>query len=124
MGVSQGRRRAGVDGGGVRSLRGGWPRQRGGLAGRQLRGLPALPADRSRRELPLGDLSRRRRDRAGEVRTVSSVLSLILWLPLAGAIVLLFVPRERVETIRLVALATSLVTFGVSLGAILAFDRS
>ncbi len=55
---------------------------------------------------------------------MSSVLSLILWLPLAGAVVLLFVPRERVETIRLVAFATSLVTFGVSLGAILAFDRS
>ncbi len=55
---------------------------------------------------------------------MSSVLSLILWLPLAGALVLLFVPRERVETIRLLALATSLVTFGLSVGAVLAFDRS
>lgn len=54
---------------------------------------------------------------------MSPVLSLILWLPLAGAVVLLFIPRERVDTIRLVALATTLVTFGVSVGAMLAFDR-
>jgi NADH-quinone oxidoreductase subunit M len=55
---------------------------------------------------------------------MSAVLSLILWLPVVGVIVLLFVPRDRIETIRLVTLATSLLTFGVSVGAALAFDRA
>jgi NADH-quinone oxidoreductase subunit M len=55
---------------------------------------------------------------------MSAVLSLILWLPVAGAIALIFLPRDRVGTIRLVALATSLLTFGVSVGASLAFDRA
>jgi NADH-quinone oxidoreductase subunit M len=55
---------------------------------------------------------------------MSAVLSLMLWLPVAGAIVLTFVPRDRVGTIRLATLATSLLTFGVSVGAGLAFDRT
>jgi NADH-quinone oxidoreductase subunit M len=55
---------------------------------------------------------------------MSAVLSLTLWLPVAGAIVLLFVPRDRAGTLRLVALATTLLTFGVSVGASLAFDRA
>ena len=54
---------------------------------------------------------------------MSSVLSVILWLPVAGAVLLLFVPREQVRPIRLIALATTLLTFGVSVGAGLAFDR-
>jgi NADH-quinone oxidoreductase subunit M len=55
---------------------------------------------------------------------MSSVLTLILWLPVVGALILMFVPRERVETIRLLAFAVSLLTFGVSVGAGLAFDRA
>ena len=55
---------------------------------------------------------------------MSPVLSLILWLPVAGAILLVFVPKERVDVIRVLALAASVVTFGVSVGALLAFDRS
>ena len=55
---------------------------------------------------------------------MSAVLSLILWLPVAGAIALVFVPRDRLGTIRMLALATSLLTFGASIGAGLAFDRA
>ena len=54
---------------------------------------------------------------------MSAVLSLILWLPVAGAVVLAFVPRDRVGAIRMLAFVVSLLTFGVSLGAGLAFDR-
>ena len=54
---------------------------------------------------------------------MSAVLSLTLWLPVAGAIALAFVPRDRLGTIRMLALATALLTFGVSIGAGLAFDR-
>ncbi len=55
---------------------------------------------------------------------MSAVLSLILWLPVLGALVLMFVPRERVGAIRMLALAATLLTFGVSVGAGLAFDRA
>ena len=39
---------------------------------------------------------------------VSGLLSLVLWLPLAGALVLLAVPRDRLETIRTVTLVVAL----------------
>jgi len=55
---------------------------------------------------------------------LSAVLSLILWLPVAGAIALVFVPRDRLGTIRMLALAATLLTFGASIGAGLAFDRA
>jgi NADH-quinone oxidoreductase subunit M len=55
---------------------------------------------------------------------MSPLLSVIVWLPVAGALVLAFVPRERVAVIRLVAFVTVLLTFGVSVGAGLAFDRA
>jgi NADH-quinone oxidoreductase subunit M len=55
---------------------------------------------------------------------MNAVLSWILWLPALGAMVLLFVSRERVGTIRAVALITTLLTFLISAGAGLAFDRS
>jgi NADH-quinone oxidoreductase subunit M len=53
---------------------------------------------------------------------VSALLTAIVWLPAAGAAVLVFVPRDRASAVRLVALATALLTFGVSVGAALAFD--
>ncbi len=55
---------------------------------------------------------------------MSGVLSLVLWLPVAGALVLLAVPRDRVGTIRMVALATTALDFAVSLGATAVFDRA
>jgi len=55
---------------------------------------------------------------------VSSVLSVILWLPVLGAILLMCVSRDNPRAIRGVALATALLTFGVSVGAGLAFDRA
>ena len=55
---------------------------------------------------------------------MSALLSFILWMPVIGALVLLFVPRERVETIRAVALITTLFTFAVSVAAGLDFDRA
>ncbi len=56
--------------------------------------------------------------------TPSSVplLSLITFTPLIGALVLAFVPRNNVRLIRLGALLTSLVAFGLSLVALAAFD--
>jgi NADH-quinone oxidoreductase subunit M len=55
---------------------------------------------------------------------VSGLLSLVLWLPVAGALVLLAVPRDRVATIRIVALATVALDFAISLGAVAGFDRA
>ncbi len=55
---------------------------------------------------------------------MNGVLSLILWLPVAGAVGLALVPRDRVGTIRGLALAAALSTFGVSAVAGLAFDRA
>jgi NADH-quinone oxidoreductase subunit M len=43
------------------------------------------------------------------------ILSIITFLPLVGAIVIGFMPREAVRPIRMVALATALVTFVISL---------
>jgi len=55
---------------------------------------------------------------------VSGLLSLVLWLPVAGALVLLVVPRDRLATIRGVALATVALDFAISLGAVAVFDRA
>ena len=55
---------------------------------------------------------------------MSVVLSLILWVPVAGAAALLFVSPDRVGMIRRVALAASLLAFAASLAAGLAFDRA
>jgi NADH-quinone oxidoreductase subunit M len=49
-------------------------------------------------------------------------LTIITFLPLVGAIVLAFLPRERLALIRGVALLTALATFGVSLVVLAAFD--
>jgi NADH-quinone oxidoreductase subunit M len=52
------------------------------------------------------------------------ILSLVIFAPLVGALVLVLVPGERVSAVRGVALATSLVTLGLSLLAVLGFDPS
>jgi len=55
---------------------------------------------------------------------VSGILSLTLWLPVAGALVLLTVPREQVRTIRSVALVTAILDLAASVAAGVAFDRA
>ena len=55
---------------------------------------------------------------------MSGVLSLVLWLPVAGVLVLLAVPREQVRTIRAVALAAAAADFLASVWAAAAFDFS
>jgi NADH-quinone oxidoreductase subunit M len=52
------------------------------------------------------------------------ILSLITFVPLAGALVLAFVPRERTDLLRLGALATALLSFALSLLLLPAFDRA
>ena len=51
-----------------------------------------------------------------------SLLSLVLWLPVAGTFALLAVPRERVRTIRTVALVAAIADFLASVWATAAFD--
>ncbi len=50
------------------------------------------------------------------------VLSILLAVPLVGAILLAFVPGDRPQLVRRLALLIALVTFGISLAAVLAFD--
>ncbi|MEX2322789.1 MAG: NADH-quinone oxidoreductase subunit M [Acidimicrobiia bacterium] len=49
-------------------------------------------------------------------------LSLIVFLPVAGAGVLLFIPKAKEGLVKLVALAVSVVTFALSILAVLRFD--
>jgi NADH-quinone oxidoreductase subunit M len=53
-----------------------------------------------------------------------NILDAVLWIPLAGFFLLLLVPREKEETIRLVALAVSLAAFAVSLVLAAGFNRA
>ncbi len=55
---------------------------------------------------------------------MSGLLSLTLWLPIAGAFVLLAVPRDRVQTIRIVALVTAALDLAASVWAGAVFDRA
>ncbi len=55
---------------------------------------------------------------------MSGVLSLTLWLPVAGAFVLLFVPRDRAPVIRIVALVTAVLDLAASVWAGVVFDRA
>ena len=50
------------------------------------------------------------------------ILSLIIFAPLVGALVLAFVPGENLRAVTTVALGTALVAFGLSLVAVLGFD--
>ncbi len=52
------------------------------------------------------------------------IISLITFLPLAGAVILIFIPGERKEWSRLIALLVSVVTFGLSLVLLVNFDAS
>ncbi len=52
------------------------------------------------------------------------ILSLLTFLPLLGALVLLFMPAERVKDIRIFTLIVSVLTFGVSLGVLQKFNGS
>src|SRR5207302_6192618 len=123
-GVPQGRGAGGSARRRLRPLRRGRPRERRRVADRPAGVGPAVPADRTRGKLPPAHLPRPGGHRPGEVGAVSVVLSLILWVPVAGAVALLFVGPERVGTIRRVALAASLLAFAASLAAALAFDRA
>lgn len=53
-----------------------------------------------------------------------SLLDIVLWLPLAGFLLLLAVPRDQEELIRRLALALSLAAFVLSLGLATGFNRS
>jgi NADH-quinone oxidoreductase subunit M len=52
------------------------------------------------------------------------LLDLIIFLPLVGAVAIGFIPKDRVETIRIAALIVTLVTFALSLGVLVNFDQS
>ena len=51
------------------------------------------------------------------------LLSLIIWLPVAGAVFLLFIPRRAENLIKTVALAVALADFGATLPLWFQFDR-
>ncbi len=55
---------------------------------------------------------------------MKGLLSLTLWLPVAGAFALLAVPRDRVRTIRVLALVTTVLDLAASVWAGAAFDRA
>ncbi|MCY7419468.1 MAG: NADH-quinone oxidoreductase subunit M, partial [Chloroflexi bacterium] len=50
------------------------------------------------------------------------ILSLIIFAPLVGALILAFVPGQNLHAVKTVALGTALVTFALSLVAVLGFD--
>jgi NADH-quinone oxidoreductase subunit M len=52
------------------------------------------------------------------------LLDLIIFLPLVGGVAIGFIPKDRVETIRIAALIVTLVTFALSLGVLVNFDQS
>ena len=54
----------------------------------------------------------------------NSILTLLTWLPVLGAAILLFTPKTALNAIRWIALATTLVVFVLSLALWQAFDAS
>ena len=52
------------------------------------------------------------------------LLSIVLWLPTLGALLLLFVPRDNIRAQRGLALAVALAAFATSLQLYFAFDFS
>ncbi len=54
--------------------------------------------------------------------TPISLTTIVTFLPIAGLVILLFIPREREDSIRWVTFGASLVTFLASVGMLLAFD--
>ena len=51
-------------------------------------------------------------------------LTFLTFFPLVGVLVMLFIPRERKDALRWTALITSLITFGISLLVLSAFNPS
>ena len=51
-------------------------------------------------------------------------LNLVTFFPLLGIIVILFINREQKNTIRWVALITSLITFGISIWVLTLFNKN
>jgi len=51
-------------------------------------------------------------------------LTLLTFFPLVGILILIFIPSDRKNELRWVALATSLVTFGISLWVLSMFNAS
>ncbi len=54
----------------------------------------------------------------------NSILSLVTWLPLLGAAILLATPKTAIDAVRWISLATTLVVFALSLALWNAFDAS
>jgi NADH-quinone oxidoreductase subunit M len=50
------------------------------------------------------------------------ILAAVTFVPLAGAVLLIFIPRNLLREIRIFALAVSLVTFGLSVWLFFKFD--
>ena len=55
---------------------------------------------------------------------LTNPLNLVIFFPLLGVLVLLFLPSEKKNLIRWTALITSLVTFGLSIWVLTMFDKS
>ena len=51
------------------------------------------------------------------------MLSLITWAPLAGALIILMLPKEKVQTIQTVAFLAAAISLVASLAMIASFDR-
>ena len=100
-----------------RSNRCRWPGECGGLATPERQLLDKAGADRPRAELRPADAVRRVRVResvSGRAVTMSHYLSLLLFLPFAGALLVLCVPKRNVGAIRWLANGLALAGFLLS----------
>src|SRR5439155_13913939 len=66
----------------------------------------------------------RRRDRVHVGVRVNNILSWIVWLPIAAAVILAFFPRNAVTAIKSLGLGASIVTFGLSFVVVQLFQDS
>ena len=55
---------------------------------------------------------------------ITNPLNIVIFFPLVGVLVLLFLPSEKKNLLRWTALATTLVTFGLSIWMLTLFDKS
>ena len=55
---------------------------------------------------------------------ITNYLNIVIFFPLVGVLVLLFLPSEKKSLLRWTALATTLVTFGLSIWLLTMFDKS
>src|SRR6185503_13595907 len=79
----------------------------------------AILPDRQRSQLRADVLHRRHRVRVG---AGMSILSITLWLPVAAAVIVAFIPRDSANAIKGAGLLASLATFIVSLGIVAGFQ--